>query len=241
MEYTPVYETGNGGSIPSSGAITSIKYSMEYKIKSVFGPKIYKSRLEDNIIDMLKIVAEQSKEAKAFVGHKLAGNIEQQLETHFDPNQRQQFLQAIYDHVHACVVEFDKDLEKIFKNGNIDNLVYNLGSGPWLNVQRAGEFNPAHQHNGDLSVVVYIDIPEAIVEENKNRHSEIKTPVAGVIAFIHGDETFWHRSIDHHQPETGDILIFPSSLKHEVYPFKSEVERISMSFNVYDIKIVDGP
>jgi hypothetical protein len=108
-------------------------------------------------------------------------------------------------------------------------------------VQRAGEFNPTHQHTGDLSVVVYIDIPPAIAEENKNRHSEIKSPVAGVIAFIHGDETFWHRSIDHHQPETGDILIFPSSLKHEVYPFKSDVERISMSFNVYNIAVDIGP
>jgi len=214
---------------------------MEYKIKSVFGPKIYKSRLDKDAVDMLKMVAEQSKEAKAFVGHKLAGNLEQQFETHFDANQRQQFLQIIYEHVHACVIEFDKDQEKIFKYGNVDNITYNLGGGPWLNVQRAGEFNPAHQHNGELSVVVYIDIPDAIAEENQNRHSEIKQPVAGVIAFIHGDESFWHRAIDHHQPKTGDILIFPASLKHEVYPFKSDVERISMSFNVYDIAVDNGP
>jgi uncharacterized protein (TIGR02466 family) len=214
---------------------------MEYKIKSVFGPKIYKSRLEDDIVDMLKIVAEQSKEAKVFIGHTLAGNLEQQLETRFEPDQVQQFLKIIYDHVHACVVEFDKDQERIFKNGNIGNLVYNLGPGPWLNVTRAGEFNPTHRHTGELSVVVYIDIPEAIAEENKNEHSEIKHPVAGIIAFIHGDDDFWYRSIDDHQPKTGDILIFPSSLKHEVYPFKSDVERISMSFNIYDIRTIDGP
>lgn len=214
---------------------------MEYEIRSVFGPKIYKGRLDKDIISMLKTVADQSKQAKCFIGHKLAGNLEQQFETQFDAGQRQQFLQAIYNHVHACVVEFDQGQEKIFKRGNVDDIVYNLGSGPWLNVQRAGEFNPMHQHNGELSVVIYIDIPEDIAEENQNRHSEIKQPVAGVIAFTHGDESFWYRSIDHHQPRTGDILIFPASLKHEVYPFKSDVERISMSFNIHDIKTVNGP
>lgn len=229
------------GSIPVSGANAYIKYSMEYEIKSVFGPKIYKSRLEKDAIDMLKSVAEQSKESKLFFGHMLAGNIEQQFAAQFDIEQRKQFLQIIYEHVHACVVEFDKGQNKIFERGNVENITYNLGSGPWINVQRAGEFNPAHQHTGNLSAVIYIDIPEAIAEENQNRHSEIKQPVAGIISFIHGDDSFWYRSIDHYQPKTGDIIIFPASLKHEVYPFKSDVERISMAFNVHDIAVDIGP
>jgi len=214
---------------------------MDYEIKNVFGPKIYKSRLEKDVIDMLKTVSEQSRESKSFFGHMLAGNIEQQFAARFDLDQQQKFLQAIYKHVHACVVEFDKGQNRIFERGNIENITYNLGNGPWINVQRAGEFNPAHQHTGNLSAVIYIDIPEAIAEENQNRHSEIKQPVAGIISFMHGDDSFWYRSLEHHQPTTGDILIFPASLKHSVYPFKSPVERISMAFNVYDITADIGP
>ena len=228
------------GSIPVGGANAYIKYSMEYEIKSVFGPKIYKSRLNNDEIVMLQQMAVQSKEKQSFIGHKLSGNLEQQLETHFTADQREQFLKLLYEHVHACVVEFDQGQENIFKQGNIDHITYNLAGGPWLNVQRAGEFNPTHQHNGNLSGVIYIDIPKAIAEENQNRHSEIKSPAAGVIAFIHGDESFWYRSIDHHQPKTGDILLFPASLKHEVYPFKSNVERISMSFNIHDITVLNS-
>ena len=41
-------------------------------------------------------------------------------------------------------------------------------------------------------------------------------------------------------PKTGDIFIFPAELKHTVYPFTSDVERVTMSFNVFDIeKIYD--
>ena len=229
------------GSIPRGGTIASIKYSMEYEIKSVFGPKIYKSCLDNDAIDLLKTVAEQSKKDKSFFGHMLAGNIEQQFAAQFNIDQQNQFLQIIYEHVHTCAVEFDKNLNRIFGKTGVTDITYNLGPGPWLNVQRAGEFNPAHQHTGNLSVVIYIDIPPVIAEENQHTDSEIKSPVAGIISFIHGDDSYWYNSIDHHQPKTGDILIFPASLKHSVYPFKSPVERVSMAFNVYDITVDNGP
>jgi hypothetical protein len=35
------------------------------------------------------------------------------------------------------------------------------------------------------------------------------------------------------KPEVGQFLIFPSWLKHSVYPFYCDGERRSMSFNVY--------
>ena len=35
-------------------------------------------------------------------------------------------------------------------------------------------------------------------------------------------------------PEEGDMFIFPAWLKHWVYPFKSDCERISVSGNVKD-------
>jgi hypothetical protein len=39
-----------------------------------------------------------------------------------------------------------------------------------------------------------------------------------------------------HQPKTSELLIFPAWLLHTVYPFKSNVERISISFNIFNIE-----
>ena len=34
-------------------------------------------------------------------------------------------------------------------------------------------------------------------------------------------------------PKTGDMYIFPASLRHSVYPFKGDSTRVSMSGNLY--------
>ena len=39
-------------------------------------------------------------------------------------------------------------------------------------------------------------------------------------------------------PKTGMIFLFPAHLRHTVYPFKSDVERITMSFNLSNVKFL---
>ena len=39
-------------------------------------------------------------------------------------------------------------------------------------------------------------------------------------------------SLVHQMPEENDIFIFPAGLRHWVFPFKSNVERISVSGNI---------
>jgi len=39
-------------------------------------------------------------------------------------------------------------------------------------------------------------------------------------------------SIHNHQPKTGDVILFPHYLMHTAYPFKSNGERRSFSFNL---------
>jgi hypothetical protein len=39
-------------------------------------------------------------------------------------------------------------------------------------------------------------------------------------------------SLVHQMPEENDIYIFPADLRHWVFPFKSKVERISVSGNI---------
>jgi hypothetical protein len=54
----------------------------------------------------------------------------------------------------------------------------------------------------------------------------------GSIDFVHGSRMFLNKSILNHKPKVGDLLFFPNYLMHTVYPFSSEGERRSFSFNV---------
>lgn len=99
----------------------------------------------------------------------------------------------------------------------------------WINVQKQHEYNPEHWHGGDLSFVIYLQMPDAIREENKKFVGKSGGP--GAIMFRYGEFSNW--SVNNHQfmPEVGDIFIFPAQLAHGVYPFYSDAERISVSGN----------
>ena len=102
----------------------------------------------------------------------------------------------------------------------------------WANFQGPGDFNPPHDHGGALSWVIYLTIPEALKEENKNYKGMSAGP--GGITFIYGDGPKSY--ITHHSqfPCEGDMFIFPATLKHWVYPFKADCTRVSVSGNVTD-------
>jgi hypothetical protein len=99
----------------------------------------------------------------------------------------------------------------------------------WINVQKAYEFNPEHTHGGDLSFVIYLDIPDAIRIENDAYVGTSAGP--GAINFRYGEDNDWACSTQSFLPEKGEIFIFPAKLSHSVIPFKSNVERISIAGN----------
>jgi len=210
---------------------------MTYNILKPIGPALYYTVLDQHIVDMLTEVAEQSRNAKIDVGDTLAGNLDNQWASVFTDAQRDIFLKEMHNHIFSTLVEFDKDSNLIFTSTPDKHTVrYNLGTGPWINFQKAGEFNPFHSHSGHLSVVIYISVPEEIEQENKNVSFSTNMPSAGKICFVYGSDGFGIHSSYAHPPKTGEMFIFSSSLKHMVYPYKSDVERISMSFNVFNIE-----
>jgi len=104
-------------------------------------------------------------------------------------------------------------------------------SSMWINYMKSNEFNPPHNHNGDLSFVAYPDVPTEIIKENKLYKGTTIGP--GGISWFYG----YHLNQQYLDevrimPQAGDLFIFPSSLKHWVYPFRSEVERVSVSGNI---------
>ena len=102
----------------------------------------------------------------------------------------------------------------------------------WIVSQYAGEYNPYHHHGGDISAVVYLKIPDGMEEELKKEYED-HYPSNGLIEFMYGENQDMRSDNIKFKPEVGTILLFPSYLKHFVYPFYCDGERRSMSFNAH--------
>lgn len=211
---------------------------MDYFTDRPFGPPMYFGRLTEDDIKFLLLVSKQTKEANTSMATKLAGNIELQLALSLENNEQQsQFSNIMYPHIQQAIFSFDGHKE-FAKSKTANVLKFHLGNGPWINFQKKYEFNPIHAHSGILSAVVYISVPEEIEQERLSKQNTNK-PASGNIDFVYGDDHTFISSMKSMSPKTGDVVIFPSYLKHLVYPFTADVERISMSFNVFDIVIDD--
>lgn len=103
----------------------------------------------------------------------------------------------------------------------------------WVNFMKPGEYNPPHIHTDcDLSCVIYLDVPLKLKNENEKYIGTLKNGGPGSVNFIistMNDDLFI--SAKNFFPKNGDFFIFPASLFHSVAPFKSNVERISISAN----------
>ena len=102
----------------------------------------------------------------------------------------------------------------------------------WVVSQYAGEYNPYHHHSGDLSAVLYLKLPPNMEDEWRTEMTD-HYPTNGFIEFMFGENQDMRSDTFKFKPQVGKILMFPSYLKHFVYPFYSEGERRSMSFNAH--------
>tara|TARA_A100001234_G_scaffold221281_1_gene236669 strand:- start:592 stop:1197 length:606 start_codon:yes stop_codon:yes gene_type:complete len=89
----------------------------------------------------------------------------------------------------------------------------------WVNYQRQNEYNPVHTHSGIVSFVIFVDIPYGAEERTTHRSNGAFQLEAEVLPV----DKSWN----------GVILMFPSTTKHAVYPFKSTTdERVTVSGNL---------
>ncbi len=187
-----------------------------------WGPCVIKLKIID---EFKKLLLEEGKKSKIDFKDKLAGIIED--EKGFNEEAKKQAVPymsqylGIYDQMYQKYVlkPYDKKPEYIL-------------SALWINYQKANEFNPPHDHDGKLSFVTYLSIPEELKKEHKEYVGKSCGP--GGIQFIYGDGPRDCVTYQSFFPEEGDIFIFPAWLKHWVAPFKSDVTRISVSGNVHD-------
>ena len=101
----------------------------------------------------------------------------------------------------------------------------------WANVNRHGHYNRHHTHaNNHWSGVYYVDLgrPDETVSPNGAIEFIDPRPAVGVYELA-GAASVSTWTV---QPQAGEMLLFPSWLRHGVLPFYGEGERISIAFNL---------
>ena len=185
-----------------------------------FGPLIAHYKLKDNIIEEL-----QKRGKKTDIDHKakLAGHIcDEKL---FNEEDKKWFLNK----TNEIFLNFIKELNSRYSIDKEPNSItlQNL----WINFMKSGDYNPPHDHSGDISFVIYTDVPSDILIENKNFKGVGSGP--GCINFIFGETSKLYKSNFCFVPVKGNMFVFPAILKHYVAPFKSKVTRTSVSGNLF--------
>ena len=108
----------------------------------------------------------------------------------------------------------------------------------WINFQKKHEQFSLHDHNGDLSFVMWVQIPYDLQEELKPPPHNSKIlfpPSSSLFNFVYTDTygTVITKQINVDKSYEGTIIMFQSNLKHLVYPFHtSDDYRISISGNL---------
>lgn len=211
------------------------------EIMRPFGPSLLKSKMSEDLLELLikktdGILNDPVLSEKYDWSSHLAGNV--QKEVRFENNwlttpEAAPFANYItqqtdlYLNDHHVNAFFDNTVKKENKKHPFKKI--NMSSA-WMVSQWNGDFNPIHTHDGYLSGVCYLKMPDM----NTKIENEDHTRTCAKIAFISGNPNY----MSLHQyvvlPEPGDFFLFPSWLMHTVYPFRTpDTERRSVSFNLF--------
>jgi hypothetical protein len=181
--------------------------------------KIYYSKVDAELTKEMYDWCNENKESLKDAHDFLVGNIEGQLKIpHKDDNN---LFRRVEEMIKRNLGTFLRHpLQKIM----IENL--------WINYQKKDEFNSVHSHGGNFSFVWYLDFPEEIHKEVYDISQQEVAPqsiVNGCIEFF--SPSGWNNTTLL-LPNTNDFLLFTADHRHAVYPFKSDVTRVSISGNI---------
>ena len=164
---------------------------------------------------------------------ELAGNISSSIRLDGGSPLIEDFMQNIIPkYIQQSINSFGSPYRLEMKEGQIWNL-----ESLWVNFQKKHEFNPMHDHGGVYSFVIWMQIPTSYEEQRKlpicaesNADGNISNfaftftnTLGRICQFVYNME----------KDAEGYMVIFPSELKHEVFPFyENDGERISISGNI---------
>ena len=194
---------------------------VEIQLFKPFGPPIGKFEMEIDLVNKInnyvdELIKDKEKTAKLDAGENLAGQVNQEIS--FEKSFCEKFITpTLIKNITAYI--FASTKKKISKCSFRDI---------WVVRQYRDEYNPVHYHSGHISGVGYLKLPENFGKSVQK--SKIDNP-NGKLEFIHGSKMFLSESNIRITPKIGNFYMFPHYMMHNVYPFKSDGERRSISFN----------
>ena len=220
----------------------------EATIHEPFSPVLLETKVPKKFVDIVnkvgdEVLSDDQKSAQWDWAHNLVGKVHKEVQIPMVDKQEGDYCKDILRSM--CIAYLKNMIEK--KRAFIDNDVIlhhptrgnpnptneNINiSQSWIVSQYKGEYNPWHQHSGHLSGVIYLKLPKDMMDFYAKEEQD-HYPVGGTIQFMFGEKQTLRSDTLTFRPEVGKILIFPSWLKHSVFPFDVDGERRSMSFNAY--------
>ncbi len=197
-----------------------------YSILPLDNPGVLGGTLPKNVHDfvMSEITEIENYGSSNTYNHNLAGVIEKEY-----------LLKKSRSFLDPFLLEMSKEYLKNFGMGVVAN--YTVGE-VWVNLQKKNEYNPMHSHDGLLSFVIWMKIPYKLLDESQvdNVKNSMSKYTASCFEFVYtnilGEIVGFRLPIE--QGWEGRIVMFPSKLSHQVYPFQtSDGYRISVSGNIY--------
>ena len=209
--------------------------------KQTFSPTILETYVPQRFIDIVNevgddVLSDNNKSAQWDFSNKLVGKVSAEVQIPITDKNTKKYLADTMKK--GCLIYLNKMIEfnraygwnKISSNApTIDNIHI---AQSWIVSQYAGEYNPWHKLSGEFSAVIYLKLPDGMEGEYKKDEQD-HYPANGLIEFMYGEALDFRSDGVKFKPEIGKFLVFPSYLKHFVYPFNVQGERRSMSFNAY--------
>lgn len=127
----------------------------------------------------------------------------------------QSFSAPIMQYINDCCVKVNIPTSKSYD--------WNY-TGSWFNVSVKGSYNAPHTHPfSEISGAYYIRTEDPPPEY----------PFSGRIDFYYeGGDT-------HYFPTPGTLILFPSNMLHFVHPYYGSGQRISLSFNLNNVHVLE--
>jgi hypothetical protein len=184
-----------------------------------------KSSVPQNIIDIINnkanAILDDDKRSKDLdYSANLAGNVKKEVALSLGE------VKSLETIVNKLVTEYI--MKTVGNQFNPENT--NMTYTSWVVSQYAGDFNPVHIHDSQLSGVLFLKLPPNYEEEYRR---EDHYPSVGCLEFVGSVPNTFSKHSWMCKPTIGDLYLFPSWLLHQVYPFRSEGERRSMAFNIH--------
>jgi len=198
---------------------------ISYDLYTPFGPRVMKSSVPQNIIDIINnkanaILNDDKRSKDLDYSANLAGNVKKEVALSLGE------VKSLETIVNKLVTEYI--MKTVGNQFNPENT--NMTYTSWVVSQYAGDFNPVHIHDSQLSGVLFLKLPPNYEEEYRR---EDHYPSVGCLEFVGSVPNTFSKHSWMCKPTIGDLYLFPSWLLHQVYPFRSDGERRSMAFNIH--------